>query len=79
MPYPKSIVIKIADWPFQILCYGRYREHEGHKNLTEMQKRVRQAMRVNNGNQAQAAKSIGVSPQCIQGHVSLIESKGWSC
>ncbi len=79
MPRPLPIVIKIADMPWQILCYGRYREREGHKDLTEMQKRVRQAMRVNKGNQAAAAESLGVRRQCIQGHVSLIESKGWSC
>ena len=76
MSIPKSTPT-VQEIPFQMFVYGRYVEREGHKDLTEMQKNVRYAMR-KYGNQALAAKSLGVSPQCVQGHVSLIESKGWS-
>ena len=76
MSIPKSTPT-IKEYPFQMFVYKRYIEMDGHKNLTEMQKNVRYAMR-KYGNQAQAAAALGVTPQCIQGHVSLIESKGWS-
>ena len=67
----------VQEYPFQMFVYGRFLELDGHKGLTEMQKRVRAAVR-KYPTQAEAAKSLGVSPQCIQGHVSLIISKGWS-
>ena len=76
MSIPKSTPT-VQEYPFQMFVYGRYIEMDGSKALTEMQKNVRYAMR-KYGNQALAAKSLGVSPQCVQGHVSLIESKGWS-
>ena len=84
MSIPKSTPT-VQEIPFQMFVYapagrlgcGTYKEREGNKDLTEMQKNVRYAMR-KYGNQAQAAKALGVSLQCVQGHVSLIESKGWS-
>jgi len=66
----------IKEFPFQIFVYGKFTEREGHRDLTEMQKNVRFAMR-KWGNQADAARALGISTQCIQGHVSLIISKGW--
>jgi len=68
----------IDDFHFQIFCFNQYREREGHKDLTDMQKRVRTVMRRFDGDMVKAAKYMGVTPQNIQGHVSLIKSKGWS-
>ena len=77
----------VKDFPYQLFVYsehgklgkGRYIEPAGHKDLTEMQRKVRSAMRKFDGNMALAAESLGVTYQNIQGHVSLIESKGWVC
>lgn len=71
----KSIVID--DWCYQMLCFSRYVERAGHKDLTDIQRRVRTAMRKFDGDQAKAAEYLGVTRQKIQGHVSLIHSKGW--
>ena len=69
----------IKEQPFQIFVYGRYVERDGNKPLTPMQSRVRSAVRRYDGNMGKAAEHLGVGRQCIQGHVSLIESKGWDC
>jgi len=73
---PKTIVID--DWCYQTLCFGRYKERDGHKGLTEIQRRVRSVMKKLNGDATAAAESIGVSRQVIQGHVAHIKAKGWS-
>ncbi len=75
-PQPK--VIKIADWPFQILCYGRYRERDGHKNLSEMQKRVRHTMSACDGDRTKVAEKLGIKRQTLLGHIAHIQAKGWS-
>ena len=75
MPSPRNF--PISEYAFQLFVYHRYIEPIGHKDLTEMQKRVRQVVRKWDGDITAAAKDIGVSTQNIQGHISLIESKGW--
>lgn len=69
--------IHIEDRPFQIFCFGRYMEPPDGEPLTEVQKRVLQAMRKCEGDEAETAKSLGISRYKVQSHVSLIRSKGW--
>jgi len=69
---------------FQQFCYpGRtFRETFG-KNLTAYQRNIMQAILVSAGEtlqerKANAAKRLGITIQRLNGHVSLIESKGWT-
>ena len=68
----------MSDYHHQVFCFGRYIEREGHNDLTEAQSRVRQKLRKHNGNVAEAAASLKVTPQNILGHVAHIRAKGWS-
>ena len=64
---------EIADEPFQIFCYGRYRKPIDPE-LTQYQKQVLSLVRKEG--LMQAAQKMGVTRQNIEAHLSLIRSKG---
>jgi hypothetical protein len=73
----ESSMIHIEDHSFQLFCLLKYTEPTRGTRLTEMQAKVRSAINLCNGDRTAAAKHVGISLGCLQGHVSGIKSKGW--
>ncbi len=75
MPSPRKDPISDREW--QLFVHHCYNPPGSYRDLTTIQKRVRYVVQKWNGNLTAAAKDIGVTRQNIEGHISLIESKGW--